>query len=1632
MHRFPGYTVLEQLGETLYSIVYKARKEGEAGTVVIKTLKTVSPSAIESARLRHEFELIRRTPLEGIVSVLEIIDTPEGMALILEDFGGISLKEFLGRGPVPIDLFLTLSVPLVDTLGKLHQENIIHRDIKPQNILINPETHQVKITDFGIATEIREIYNPGVIEGTLNYISPEQSGRINSPVDYRTDLYSLGITFYEMLTGQVPFRSKDPLEIIHSHLAREPLPPERLNPLIPLPLSRMVMKLIAKAAEDRYQNSYGLLADLKVCDEQLRQSGTISPFELGQKDHSLRFTLPQMVIGRERELEVLYQAFDRVSRGAVESILVAGEPGIGKSTLINEIHKPIVKKRGYFISGKYDPFQKAVPYSALIQAFQGLVRQLTAEAEESIRSWREKLLWALGSNGKIITDIIPGMERIIGRQPDLPLLGAEETLNRFHLVFLKMIQVFADREHPLVLFLDDLQWADSSSLALLQVVLADREIYALLFIGAFRDNEVTPHHPLTSAVEALRNKNLAVTTVTLGPFELENIVRIICYLLRCNPETALPLARIIQTKTQGNPFFINQFLKTLYENRYILFDPIRGWGFDLIKIRELRVTDNVVEFLAERLGLLPPDTLRLLCICACLGNRFEAQTPADLAVCSLDQTLETLGILEREGLIIFRTGLYHFVHDRIREAAYSLLSPEHKAAIHYQAGHLALSRIIGEDFGGRLFYIVDQLNLGRGLLPGQAEKNLLAGLNLRAGIKAKESTAYRAAVNYLNKGLELLPQDSWQTDIPLTYALHSQGMECRYLDRDFEGAEKLFKIIISKASNRLDKARAYTTMVILYTNRGKPEEAVTLGFKALQGLGVHLPRRVSRSTIKKELLGLRTLLQETPQDSILGLPRMKDPELLAVHDLFLHIGTPVYYLNPNLFALLIIKGVQDCLNHGHSPHSALSFISLANILQSLLEDYELAFTLGETALRLNEQNDNRKIADRVVHTYAFFIQHWKKHLRFDIDSFAKVYELAVNHGDFIYAGHSINAAFQLKLRTDQHLNEILAEIKKYQAFINQVNDPLISVQFFSVHRHVKNLIGPAKASPILAGDEKEISDYIDWVRKGKNLFGLSLALYSKIILLMRSEKWETAYETAAELDKVIHVPMGTILVADHFFAYSRILIALLKRGEVKRRKKFLALIHRNQKRIKKWAGLCPENFQQRVDFIQAEIAGLQNRFQKAITSFHRAVEGAKRNGFLEEEAQFCERTAEYYQQEGFEEEAAAFLTRAHACYLRWGAMALAENLETRFPFLIQKVSGPLFPSDSTETASLTAVTSPSLDLSTVLEASQTISSEIVLDRLLEKIMKIALVNAGAQKGFLILNHDGQLTIEAGQDFEHEESRVQQALPLGDCANLSQSVVHYVFRSGESLILGNAALEGPFQNDPYIQKNRCRSILCAPILYQGRTSGILYMENNLTANAFPPERLELLGVISAQAAISLENAKLFELATTDGLTRLYVRRYVHLLLDQEVERAQRHHLTFSLIMMDIDDFKKINDQYGHPLGDKVLGEVARAIKRLSRSVDIAARYGGEEFVLILPETDALGALTAAEKIRGAVENLEIFQEKDLLRVTISLGVAVFPTLAKEKTSLIRCADQALYAAKRAGKNRVCLGEKTDRS
>ncbi len=1530
-----GYQIKEEIQANLRVAIYRGIRKRDGKSVIVKILPAEYPALEEITRLRQEYNIAHPLDCPGIVKAYSLEKYRNGFALILEDFGGQSLREVMAAQRFGVREVLRIAIVLAETLGELHKIPVIHKDIKPSNILINLETGEVKLTDFSIASrlsvETPRISNPNFIEGTLAYMSPEQTGRMNRLVDCRSDFYSLGVTLYEMLTGQLPFTATDPMELVHCHIAKMPVPLDEVGE-IPQAISDIVMKLLAKTAEDRYQSALGLKVDLETCLVQLQSSGKIENFVPGRYDRGSQLLIPQKLYGREREVRSLMDAFERVAGGASEMMLVSGYSGIGKTSVVSEVHKPIVAKRGYFIAGKFDQFKRDIPYAALIEAFQDLVRQLLTESAQKIAVWREKLLEALGENGQLIAEVIPEVELIVGKQPAVPQLGPSETQNRFNRVFQKFIHVFGQPEHPLVIFLDDLQWADSASLKLLLRLVTDSDSQYLLTIGAYRDNEVSPAHPLVHTIEKIQAAGAAINNITLGALELGHVSQLVAETLG---ETAAPsprntftpnpspikgegskrrsdmLAELVFNKTQGNPFFLTQLLKTLHAESLLVYDTgTDSWQWDIQEIQACGIQDyNVVELIARNIQKLPESAQSVLKFAACIGSHFSLDVLKIVSEKSAAVTAADLWPALQAGLVLplsnaYKIPLvfgpqvfgsdapadlklaelkvsYKFLHDRVQQAAYSLIPEDRQKETHLKIGQLLLKNTPPEEREAHIFDIVNQLNFGSELigelksqetqetgflketrfldsLPAPSYLNnyfitplMLASLNLIAGKKAKASAAYEPAVRYLNEGIKLLGESSWSESYELTFNLYVEASEAEYLTANFQRSEQLSAVALEKAKTALEKAKLYEVQIQFDFAQNLLKSAIDRGLQALEALGVSL--------------------EETPPnqldiEELISLPVMTDTHKLAAMRVLNTLISPAFVAAPALLPAIVFTMVNLSVRYGNSPQAAVGYIFYGVILNSFMGDTDSGYRFGQLAVRLVDKLNAREVKARVYSPFNTVLRHWKAPLAKTIAPLLEGGQIGLETGDVEFA------SLCFKDRAT-HLFLMGERLETVEQQLSQALDILLKLkQEFSVYyaqiwkQLVENLMGREGAgNPAqLIGSvfhEAEMLPRLIETQNRTSLFSLYLA---KGILSYLFKDCSRAVEnsrlSAAHADSAI----GFMTVATHNFYYSLQLLALYPSAEPGEQQQYLQQVELNQEKMRLWASHAPSNFQHKCDLVGAELNRVLGRILEAMEYYDRAIQGAKEQGYIQEEALACELAGEFHLARGNENMGRFYLLESYYAYIRWGAIAKVKDLEARYPHVFIRIAAPK--STDIDIHRTTTTTSGSdsgfLDLAAVMKASLAISGEIVLSRLLDKLMKIAIENAGAQKGFLILLRDGNLEIEASGEVDGNEIAVWQSPALEISQAVPVAVLNYAQRTQKSVVLNNAAREGLFVADPYVRQNQPKSVLCVPIVCYGKLTGFFYFENNLTAGAFTPDRLEVLKLLASQAAISLENARLY--------------------------------------------------------------------------------------------------------------------------------------------------------------------------
>ncbi|MEP1077750.1 PAS domain S-box protein [Leptolyngbya sp. PL-A3] len=1237
---------------------------------------------------------------------------------------------------------------------------------------------------------------------------------------------------------------------------------------------------MAKNAEDRYQSAWGIKADLERCAQQLAEMGQINALSLGRQDVSEQFHIPQKLYGREAEIEALWVAFDRVagSQAVREMMLVSGYAGIGKTALVQELFKPITAKHGYFISGKFDQFRRNTPYSAIVDALQKLVQQLLGEPNEQVEVWRSRLLTALGSNGQIIIDVIPEVEFIIGKQPPVPEVGATEAQNRFNLTFQRFVRAFCAKEHPLVIFLDDLQWIDSATLKLIELILLDEQIQYLFLIGAYRDNELTPEHPLVLTLESLRKGGAVFQEIILTPLTLEPLSQLIAETLHHNPDTVRSLAQVVLRKTEGNPFFVGEFLKLLHGENLLTFDAQQlSWQWNLAEIEAQDITANVVELLLRQLQKLPEATQQVLSTAACVGSEFDLETLAlsaernsegtvwekspkaifqDLLAAIQAGLIQTLSELDEDLLV----QEYKFLHDRVQQAAYALIDESQKQVVHVQIGRNLLEKTSPEQRSERLFAIVDHLNQGLELVTVRSERTEIARLNLRAGQKAKTATAYDAAFKYFTTGIQLLDTESWQSEYDLTLALYSEAAEAAYLQGRFDEMEQLVEVVLARAKTVVDKVQAYDSRIQGYLSQGNLKEVLKTGLEALKLLGINLIENPSQLDVQKELESTTALLAGRDIEDLINLAKMTAPEPLAAMYILVNIVVAANMVSSALMILIVCKMVNLSINYGNATWSPLSYAAYGVVLGDIVQDIELGYKFGQLALSLTERLNSKKRNAKALAIFSANIMHRKVHFREIIPIQVDVYQNGVETGDFEFAGYAACNVCCYSFLAGEELTQLEQKTATYSKAIRQIRRENPSNWIAVLWQTILNLLGRSENPTRLIGNVYDEEQALSRAIAVKDRTEIPYLYLNKIILCYLFGEYHQAAQTAV----LARQPLEEITEPIFHFYDSLVLLSLLVEASSSEEEDWLSCVSSNQKKVQKWAEHAPMNYLHKFHLVEAEKARVLGQFLEAEELYERAIAGAAENEYIQEEALAYELAAKHYLARGREKIAQTYMKEAHYCYDRWGATAKVKDLEAHYPQFFPQSSRAASASIPVTAKTISNPFHTSLDLAAVMKASQAISREIELNQLLRSLMQILIENAGAQTGYLILENSGEWSIEAACELNAGENacatQVLQSIPIAD--QLPESIIQYVIRTLQPVALNDATREGDFINEPYIQQNQPQSIFCLPLLNQAKLVGVLYLENRLAAGVFTPERSQVLQLLSTQAAISIENANLY--------------------------------------------------------------------------------------------------------------------------------------------------------------------------
>ncbi|EIJ44246.1 PAS domain S-box [Beggiatoa alba B18LD] len=1491
MNLLTDYQNLSLLYESATSLIYRGIRAIDQQRIILKVLKEEYPSLSELSRYQQEYEITKAFQHEGIIQVYALEKHQHGLMIVVEDFGGDSLKILRTQRTFNIEENLNIACRLASILADIHAANVIHKDINPSNIVFNPISQQLKIIDFGISSrlprEIPSLKNPHQLEGTLAYVSPEQTGRMNRFIDYRTDFYALGVTLYELFTGKLPFDESDSLTLVHCHLAKNPIPPHQLNSNIPLTLSNIILKLMEKMAENRYQNAWGLQADLETCLQAWRKNQMIPLFPLGQQDKTDKFQIPQKLYGRDHEIICLMDTFARVCQGKTELLLVSGFSGVGKSFLINEVYKPLTEKRGYFISGKYEQYQRNIPYFAFTQAFNEFCNTILAESAQQLAIWQEKILVAVKENGQVLIDIIPRLALIIGEQPPVAPVSAQEAQNRFNLVFQAFLNALGRDEHPLVIFIDDLQWADTASLYLLKSLLANNHSRYSLLIGAYRDNEVDKTHPLNHLLTDI--PPTVITNIYLNNLAYSHVNALIADALLCNVQQTHTLTELVYQKTQGNAFFTTAFLKSLHDESLIQFDVKQGaWGWDVPRIQAKNLTDNVLILMAGKIYQFPAVTQRVLQLAACIGNQFDLYTLSLINAQSPTITLQQLWLALYEGLIIpldnhykfIKDSEYHitdhllasktlfkFQHDKVQQAAYSLLTTTESTQIHLQIGRLLFANTATKQLDDKLFDIVNQWNVGISLMNDAEECRQLAELNCLAGEKAKTAAAYLPALNYLQTGLSLLGEQRWQQHYHLSLRLTEQAAEAAYLNTQFAQMQTLAEQVLQHARELLDKVKIYHVMIQAHIAQNQPSQAVQTAMTILRLLGVKFPTHPRAWHIHLSLWQTRWLLWRHPIETLNQHPPMTDPRCLAVMRILSSVSFASYYVQPDLFILISLKLVQLSIKNGNTASAAIAYASYGLILCYVTGDIELGYQFGQLALQMLEQFPQNEFKAKTIFMVNIFIHHWKEDVKETLIPFQNNYYLGLESGDlesaalsaFLYVCHAYCSG-------GRELQRLEEESANYLQIIKQLKQEITLHRHAIYHQAIVNLLGRTSDPCKLSGQYFDETVLLPLHQLNNNKT-VPFRFYSaKLTLCYWFENYSEAAQCAQQTAHYLDAGKALFIVPIFIFYDALTALQQYETASPTEQKALRHRIRANQRKLKHWADHAPMNYLHKWWLVEAEKARVFGNPDRCHAAYEQAILLAQTHEYLHEEALACELAGKFYLARHNLQLARFYLHGAHYAWTRWGALAKAQQLEKRYPQLLSsKQLNTHQHAQNTHTEEVSHANTQNLDLLSVLKASQAIATEIVLPHLLTQLMRIVLENAGAQRGVLLLEKQSQWLIEAEGKLNPLRISVLQSQSINavEQTSLPISLINYVLRTHESINLADALHRGQFIHDPYILHHQTKSILCLPLLKKNELGGILYLENSLATAVFTEERTQILNLLSAQLLISIDNARLYQ-------------------------------------------------------------------------------------------------------------------------------------------------------------------------
>ncbi|MBI2841089.1 MAG: AAA family ATPase [Acidobacteria bacterium] len=1458
-----GYELVRKLGESPHAMSYQASSRKDPGhPLVLKLLRSANLTEARKSHIRLKIEQLKVLDSRGVILPLSFEERADSHYMTSDYFDGVTLDEWAKNrfaGGVVLCDFFEIACRMAQVLDEVHKAGIIHGGIKPHNILVRADPLDVRVIDFITPLDVRDvshfIYDRAFVEGTLAYTSPEQTGRINHRVDFTTDLYSLGIVFYELLTGRLPFQSTDPLALVHSHLAEEAPPVHQLNATIPSLLSEIVAKLTLKQPEKRYQSGIGLHADLTHCHEQYRTTGSIQPIPLGRDDHSHRVVFVSKMVGRDRETAVILDEYDRSSAGAFRCILISGLPGIGKTRLIQELQRPIVKRRGYFTFGKFDVYQKNIPYSSVIQALRNLVRTFLTESDERVARWRERILAAIGDNGRVITDVVPELVALIGPQPEVAPLPPVESRTRFHDLFGRFLSSLASDEHPLTIFIDDLQWCDADSFDFLANIFANYLDHPyLLLLGAYRSNEVDSSHALSKLKRNISDRHGPLIEIGLGPLAPEHCHEMVSYILDSPLSQTEALSGFIATLTEGNPLFASESLSYLYNEELLYLDDFHCWRWDMDRIRRSEMPSTVVALFSSKVRRLPPTTVDALEYCACMGNTFSPEDLALSRAIPLRHTFETLKPALGMGLLMENKNQLQFIHDRVQEAVLAEIDPERRRDVHWRIGTHLLSRIppgVALSDVHELFTIASHLNLGCPTNPDSATAYRLSEIDFSAGNKALNSLAAEAANEFYRRSLSLLPTDCWDIQYERTFQIVQKLAKTELMVGRYESSEKLLDTLLDHARTDLDRAEALAEQTTSLSSIGNFVKAIETANRGLAIFGKMIPTEGAEAEKKRESLAERIrTTQGNIWEKILNMPFTTDRRSKIELAFYSELIPDLYMsgLVPQLY-LSAAQSTEHCLQGGMDESVIYSF-SIMGLYHGEKLEFEQAIRYEDLARNLSDKYPNTFGATRGMNGVVWCNMHSRSHPEEVVQYCLRSIRCGRNCGDLYNAGLSYGPLmWNLQVQgadldsVDEYARECLQFSQKYQ----------LRFSVGLAEAVMAGWIAPMRGEPAPVAIEERLEQW----RRESHIASAG----SYHVLRAASHYFNGEYvEAGQHIEEVYSYLNGlTDNVLKREWHILRMLNAIKLHERADRYAtdaELMAYARPDYERVVTWAGLGP-TLRPYLAFAEAERARARGEMSNARNLLMDAILLAHEQRYALLEGHLNECMGRLLEESGHGT-FAMWLREAARIYARCGARTKLQRLLSEHPESVEPETAGK-PSAEVDTSVRGVL--PPLDFEYLKRSTIAMAGESDALRLLDKIMTSVLEVSGAQHAYLAIEESGRLVICAESHASERGVVRSDRCLLDDATDVCQSIVRYVYRTGEHVMLADAIEEGPFRNNSDVQRLRPRSLLCLPLTKQPNLYGVLYLENRLSSSVFTEERTQLIDLLSSQAAISMMNSRL---------------------------------------------------------------------------------------------------------------------------------------------------------------------------